>query len=187
MIVDYLLKMLTKRRMKKKGQIWIETVIYTLIAFVMIGLVLSFVKPKIEQVRDQAVIEQGLNMFEDINSIILGIRDVPGNQRLIELGIKKGVLEIRSAEDKIVYEVESKYTYSQPGEDVQYGDIIARTEKQGRTNIVTLTTEYEEDYNLTYRGNEETKSLTQAPTPYKIFISNEGNQGNKIVIDLEVL
>ena len=32
--------------MKKEGQVWVETVVYTLIAFVLIGLVLSFAKPK---------------------------------------------------------------------------------------------------------------------------------------------
>lgn len=30
----------------RSGQVWIETVIYTLIAFVMIGLVLSYARPE---------------------------------------------------------------------------------------------------------------------------------------------
>jgi uncharacterized protein (UPF0333 family) len=35
----------------KRGQIWVETVVYTLIALVMIGLVLAFAKPKIEELQ----------------------------------------------------------------------------------------------------------------------------------------
>ena len=32
-----------------RGQVWVETVVYTLIAFIMIGLVLGVAKPKIEK------------------------------------------------------------------------------------------------------------------------------------------
>ena len=38
------------------GQVWVETVTYTLIAIVMIGLVLSFAKPKIEELQDKTII-----------------------------------------------------------------------------------------------------------------------------------
>ena len=172
---------------KRRGQIWVETVIYTLIAFVMIGLVLSFVKPKIEEIRDQAIIEQSLNMFDEINNVILAIRDIPGNKRLVELNVKKGILKIDGEDDKIILELESKFTYSQPGEDVRYGDIIARTEKKGRINIVTLTGDYSDKYNITYNDEDVIKPLTKSAIPYKIFISNKGNQGSKVVIDLEVV
>jgi len=43
---------------KKKGQVWIETVTYTLIAFVLIGLILAFVKPKIDELQDKALIDR---------------------------------------------------------------------------------------------------------------------------------
>ena len=43
-----------------KAQIWIETVIYTLIAFVILGAVLGFAKPKIEELQDKSIIEQSL-------------------------------------------------------------------------------------------------------------------------------
>ncbi len=36
------------KRDDKRAQIWIETMIYTLIAFIMLGLVLAYAKPKIE-------------------------------------------------------------------------------------------------------------------------------------------
>ena len=38
-----------------KAQVWIETVIYLLIAFIMIGMVLAFVKPKLEDIKDKSI------------------------------------------------------------------------------------------------------------------------------------
>lgn len=71
-----------------RAQVWIETVLYTLIAFVMIGLVLAYAKPKIEELQDKTIIEQSIEMLKNIDSTILTI-GAPGNQRLIEIGIKK--------------------------------------------------------------------------------------------------
>ena len=50
----------------KRGQIWVETMVYTLIAFALIGLVLAFVKPKIQETQDKAIIEQSVNILKDI-------------------------------------------------------------------------------------------------------------------------
>ena len=57
--------------MKKKAQVWIETVTYTMIALVMIGLVLAFAKPKIEELQDKTIIEQSIKILNEFNSIIL--------------------------------------------------------------------------------------------------------------------
>lgn len=169
---------------KRRGQIWIETVIYTLIAFVMIGAVLAFAKPKIEELQDKAIIEQSLEMIKTIDNTITSI-GVPGNQRIIELGIKKGVLKIDGGDDRIIFEIESKYTYSQPGENISDSTgIIAHTKKMGKFNRVTFTIDYTEKYDITYQGKDESKLITKASTPYKLLISNKG--GDKTVIDIKV-
>ena len=46
---------LVSKRSDKKAQVWIETVIYTLIALALIGTVLAFVKPKIQEIQDKIV------------------------------------------------------------------------------------------------------------------------------------
>lgn len=171
--------------MNKRGQIWVETVVYTLIALVMIGLVLSFVKPKIEEIQDKAIIEQSIEIMEELNTIILLlIQGGPGNKRLIELGIKKGNLKIDGINDQIVFEMEGRYTYSEPGQDIYHGSIIAHTEKRGKFNKVNLTIDYSEDYDITYQGEDKLKTISKASTPYKLFISNKG--GNKTIIDIEI-
>lgn len=172
---------------KKRAQIWVETVIYTLIAFVMIGLVLSFVKPKVEESRDKAIISKTLQIAQEIDNVILSVRDVSGNKRVVDIEIKKGEMSIDGKDDKIVFKIESRYQYSQPGEDVYYGNIITRTDKKGKTNIVTLTSDYSGKYDLTYKGEDESKTITKASVPYKIFITNAGKVADKTNINFEVV
>ena len=55
-----------KKGVKKRGQIWVETVIYTLIALVMIGTILAFALPKISEIQDKSTIEQSIIVIKDI-------------------------------------------------------------------------------------------------------------------------
>jgi len=168
----------------KRGQVWVETVLYTLIAFVMIGLVLAVARPKIEEIQDKAIIEQSIKVVEDINSLVLSItQGGPGNKRLIELGIKKGELKIDGENDELIFEIEGSHTYSQPGQDVYNGDLIIHTEEKGKINTVTIRTNYSGSYNITYQGKDEIKTITKSPTPYKLFITNKG--GDKTIIDFD--
>jgi len=170
--------------MKKRGQIWIEVVIYTLIALSLIGAVLAFITPKIGEIQDKAIIEQSITMIQNIDTIISSVAiGGPGNKRIINLGIKKGTLTIDAQKDEIVFEMESEYTYSQPGEEINIGDIIALTEETGSLNKITLKINYSE-YDLTYNGKNETKLITKASTPYKLSIENKG--GTKTIINIVV-
>lgn len=170
---------------QNRGQVWIETVIYLLIAFVMIGLVLSFVRPKIEELRDKALIEQSLEVMKDIDNLILTIGSA-GNKRLIETGIRKGFLMIDGNNDKLLFEIESRYVYTEPGEEVQLGNIVAKTEEKGRYNTVTLKREYE-NYNLKYKNEDTNKTFSKASTPYRLFITNEGEDANeKTIINFDL-
>lgn len=159
-----------------KAQIWVETVIYTLIALVMIGTVVGIVKPKIEESQDRAIIEQSKSLLKSMDSIIFDIKSAAGNQRILEIGIKKGHLIIDAKSDKIIFEMESKHEYSEPGQKIQDGssEIIIETQKIGKFNNVTLSRDYSEQYNLTYLGKDELKTITKSPTPLKMTISNQG-------------
>jgi hypothetical protein len=170
----------------KKGQVWIETVIYLLIAFLMIGMVLSFVRPKIEELKDKSIIEQSSEILEDIDSTIVTMGG-EGNKRLLELGIKEGSFYFDSQNETITFEMESLYVYTEPGEKVQIGSIIAETKKRTRTNLVVLTSNYSGDYNLTYNGKEEGKLLTKSSVPYKLVLSNNGEDAQgKTVINIQL-
>lgn len=167
----------------RRGQVWVETVIYTLVALAMIGLVLTFAKPKIEEIQDKALIEQSIKMIEDIDILIMGIvQGGSGNKRLLEVGIKKGVLKIDGENDKIVFEIEGKH--SEPGVKIEEGNLEIYTEKKGELHLVTITRDYNGIYNITYNGADKLKSITKSSTSYKLLISNEG--GDLIRINIEV-
>ncbi|MCX6749763.1 MAG: hypothetical protein NTW17_03420 [Candidatus Pacearchaeota archaeon] len=171
-----------------RGQIWVETVIYTLIAFSLMGLVLAFAIPKIQEFQDKSVIEQSIGVLREIDSLIKEIQGSPGNQRILELGMNKGSLTIDAANDRIFFELESKYQYSQPGENVSVGEVVVNTKEQSNINLLTMTLDYTGENNILYGGQETSKIITKAPIPYKISISDTGEDasGNPI-IDIEVM
>lgn len=166
----------------KLGQVWVETVIYTLIAFVMIGLVLAYAKPKIEELQDRTIIEQSLSMLKDIDNTILTMGGA-GNQRYFSLEIKKGNLKIDGVNDRLVFEMDSKYLYSEPGRELMDGNIVINTAKSGSTNFVNLTRNYP-DYNISYNGLNQIKTISQSATSYNLAITNKG--GSPLNIDMVV-
>ena len=172
--------------MKKRGQVWVETVIYTLIAFVMIGLVLSYARPKIEQLQDNALIQQSTEMMKQIDSTILTMGGA-GNQRILEIGIKKGILKIDCINDKIIFEMESKSLYSEPGKNINDGSVIIFTEKKTGYNLVTLTLDYSSNHDLKFEGSNVLKDISKSSTSYKLTISNEGeNLNDKTIINMSL-
>ncbi len=174
------------RHNQKRGQIWVETIIYTLIAFALIGLVLAFVKPEIEKIQDKNIIEQSISILKDIDLIIKNL-GVSGNQRIIHLGINKGTLNIDGENDKIFFEIESRLIYSEPGKNVTIGNIVVFTEKNGKINEITLTKDYSGEYDITYQNKDELKKIGQASTPYTLLIVNKGEgPQNKIIVDIGV-
>lgn len=173
--------------MEKRGQIWVETVVYTLIAFVLIGLVLAFAKPKIEELRDKSILEQSLEMMEEIDIVITElIQAGSGNKRVIEVAIRKGNLRIDGSNDKILFEFEGKYIYSEPGEDIQEGNLVVRTEELGKLGLINITRDYS-NYNVTYQGEDELKIITKAAAPYNFVISNLGKDlSEETIINIEL-
>jgi hypothetical protein len=171
----------------RRGQIWVETIIYTLIAFALIGLVLAFVKPKIEEIQDKGIIDQSISVLVDIDLIIKTLGD-PGNQRIINLGISKGIFNIDGENNKLFFEIESRYIYSEPGRNVTIGNIIVLTEKKGKINDVTLTRNYEGEYDITYDDKNELKEIGRTSTTYTLLIANKGeNALNETIINIEVI
>jgi len=168
----------------KIAQVWIETVMYVLIALVIIGLVISFVEPKISEMQDRAILEQSLAMLTEIDNTLIALsQGGVGNVRKIELGIRKGSLTVDSTNDKIFFEMESKHIYTEPGVDVTIGKVVTHTKEIGRTHFVNMTLKYN-NYNLTYNGEEINRNILESSNPYNVFISNKG--GDPINIDFRI-
>ena len=157
----------------RSGQVWVETVIYTLIAFVMIGLVLSYARPKIQELQDQAIIQQSTDMLKQIDSTILNI-GAEGNQRILEITIKQGDLKIDGVNNRIIFEMQSQALYSEPGKNITDGSVTVLTEKESGHNFVTLTLDYNQNYNITFQGTKTIKTINKASNSYKLSILNKG-------------
>lgn len=172
----------------KKAQVWIETAMYILIATVIIGLVISFVGPKISEMQDKAILENSATMLKDLDNLISSIvQDGAGNVRKIELPLKKGSLVINSSSDKIIFEMEGRYAYSEPEKAVTQGSLMIYTRQTGNLNIVNMTSSYP-NYDITFNGVDQVKSISQSPNPYTIYITNQGspNINSKPVINFEI-
>ena len=180
-------------RNNKLAQVWIETVIYTLIALTVIGLFLSFAKPKVEEIQDKAIIDQSLEMLESMDNLILElIQGGSGNKRIPEVGIKKGSLTFDGINNQLIFELEGRYMFTEPGLDgtqgpyVQVGNILASTARRGDLSIVTLISNYTGRYDIKYKGSDTQKTISKAPVSYKISMENIGDPAGIPIVNFGV-
>lgn len=169
----------------KRGQVWIETVLYTLIGLTLIGIALGFVMPKINEARDKALIGQAINSLSELDNKINEVMQTgTGNVRQAEFLMKKGELYINSSSDEIMFTLrELTGLYSEPGVEIGMGRVKVRTEKGQKTSTTYLRVNY--NANLTYRGSDEGKKFSAASTAYRFFIENKGPLGGRIWVDMD--
>ena len=104
----------------------------------------------------------------------------------MEIEIRKGNLIFDCTNDKVFFQINSKYVYTEPGENVEIGNVMALTENKGEYNVVTLERDFSDVYNLTYKNEDMLKTLNKASTPYKVYLTNNGEISNKIVMDFDL-
>jgi len=160
----------------KKAQVWIETVIYTLIGLTVIAIVLTSALPQIEKAKDKQVITQTVESLAMLDSKISETRDGPNNVRKFQLKISKGRIEIDPVNDLIIYKMENtKLKFSEPGEIVRENDLItAETQKSGGKFNVILVANYSKEIDITYNGEEEVGIIQPGTSIYQITMTNRG-------------
>ena len=185
--------------MNKKAQVWVETVIYTLIALVMIGAVLTFVRPKIQEIQDKTLLDQTIEVMKGIDETVkLVVNTGAGNKKIVEFTLKRGELLLDCENNNMKYILEeTKLIYSEQciketclEEDwVSIGNIKALTKKNGKLNIVTLKIEYPATIDLLCENANELKTIEKSATPYKLSIENKGasSAGAAQEINLEII
>ena len=169
--------------MNKRGQVWVETVIYTLIGLAIMGIILAVVKPSIDAKKDQAILSQSEELLRNIKNQIEDVRYYgAGNSRTIELRIKKGELVIDSKNDSVIFSMDSKYQYSELDKEVGDDIKILTTEKKGDYKV-SLKLDYSSSLNLTYTREDKEKIFSTSPTNYKLNIANNGRVNELINVD----
>lgn len=163
----------------KIGQIWIETVLYTIIGLTLIGIALSIATPKINESRDRAIIEQTISSLGVWDERIGEVVDKgPGNKRTIPaFTMKHGELIINSTNDEILFVVGGlSKPYSEPGFEIRDGNVRIKSYLEGKSAYLVLKLSYENIANITYAGAETEKKFTASSTAYSFSIANLGGQ-----------
>ena len=178
-----------KNRRNKSGQIWIETVLYTLIGLALIGIALGFLSPKINEARDKLLVEQTINSLSDFDEKVSEtIQKGAGNVRQIELLIRRGEFWVNGANDSLQIILSGLSSpYSEPGVEIPVGRVKMLSVQGQKTSTVYLTIQY--NANITYAGGDLNRVFTAASIPYKFSIENEGvsdpQNAPRILINIE--
>ena len=172
----------------KRGQIWVETVIYTLIGLSLIGIVIALVMPKIGEFKDKSTIEQTIEVLNLIDSKVNEVLAAPGNVRYVKLKMRRGELLINGTSDEIVYELSGIDTkYSETNVPIEIGSVSILTNETGANYKVTLSLNFS-NYYLTYVGGDVVEKFSGVSIPYEFIILNNGtsSSGEKTQIDIRV-
>lgn len=175
----------------KHGQIWVETVLYTLIGLALIGVVLAIVTPKINDARDRISVEQTIDSLNVLDERINDVLDRGvGNIRIVpSFSIKRGELFVDSSSDEISFVISNlRKPYSEVGVPINIGRVEVVSEEGQKDSKVTLKIKYEGDTDLIYGGQaEELKKFTPSSTPYRFSIQNLGERNDRgvFVVDIQ--
>jgi len=171
---------------KKKGVVWVSTVLYILISLAIIGIVIAALTPRINSAKDKATIEQTMIMLNSLDSTILQVNQVQGTKLENNFKMARGLLTIDANKNEISWQLDnSAYKYSEPGVLVTVGNIGAYTEQSQAGWKVTLTMEYN-NMDIKFNNTDSEHILQPAETPYKLWIENKGSVHEMNQIDLSV-
>ena len=172
----------------KKAQVWVETVIYTLIGLAIIGILIAVSTPKINEIKDKIAIEDTIKTMNLIDAKIVEVQRASGNRRVLDLKVTKGRFVIDAGEGDegncISWVMSSNYQYSEAGETIVLGNLDVETVKASPWDI-TLSLDYA--VNIQYDGVDLVKEVGEASTTYSFIIQNNGKgEDGRTMIDLRV-
>ncbi|MBR9704732.1 hypothetical protein GOV12_04925 [Candidatus Pacearchaeota archaeon] len=165
-----------KKIMKNKiAQVWVETVIYTLIGLVIIGILLALVMPQIEKMKDRAVLKQTIDAFDLIDKKINDVEQSVGSIGKVDFKLSKGTFLIDGNINKLIYTLENtRLEFSEVGSSINEGNLIIETEKHGSRFNVKITRNYTSSLDLLFENLDQSKLIQPGPSPYKIYMENKG-------------
>lgn len=169
-----------------RGQVWIETVLYTFIGLTLMGLVLGFVYPRIQTAQERSLLQQSTTSLTGLDDLIqLVTARGPGNVKKASFTLQRGTLTLDPLGETIIFEVEGLQTPpSEPGVAIPFGNLIMRTVPFGETYNVQYTLQYT-TLDISLEG-EQVKTFQASSVPYQFLVSNEGGRGKpRIVISTQ--
>lgn len=166
----------------KRGQVWVETVIYTLIGLAIIGILLGTTKPKIDEIKDKSLIEQSIESLNLVNEKIIEVTRGVGSRQILGLEVSKGEFIIDGGTDKVAWIMETKYLYSEPGETINVGNIeITTTEKSENLWEIKLESDYSDLFDIQFEEKDTEKRFGESSAQYQISLENLGSNPDTII------
>lgn len=178
-----------KFSIKKIGQVWVETAIYTLIGLTLIAIVLSSALPQIEIMKDRETVKQTIVALNMLNQKISDVREAPSSTRIYGLFFSKGKVILDCPNETIYYVIENtRLQFSQVGESIKEGDITTVTEKYGNRYNVILSMNLSKNTNITFNDKEDVKVLQPGPSSYSLKIYNNGTIDSlgRYIVDIKL-
>lgn len=168
---------MTELFLNRKAQVWVETVLYTLIGLALIGIVLGIIIPKINASKEKIIVEQGIESLTVLEDKIRETIDKStGNVRIVSsFVIKKGELKINAPEDEIVFTISGlTKPYSELNAPINFGKLIVTTKEERGDIFVEIKAEYAEIANIFYDDGEIEKIFSASSTKYSFSVENQG-------------
>lgn len=109
--------------MKKKGQIWVSVILYTLIATMAVVLILQGGLPILNKLRDRATFEKMRDVMVTLDkNIVEVINEGAGSQRKVAIELKEGKVVV--ADDTIFWEFTTDNEIMAPRTSTVLGNLI---------------------------------------------------------------
>jgi type II secretory pathway pseudopilin PulG len=183
---------------KNKAQIWVETVLYTLIGISLIALVLTFATPKINEFQDKLVIEQSIETMQQFGKSIDSVADsgIGTRRNFNSFNLKRGELIISNGDpldNKAELVLEGlTYAYTQPTQmstpsvtinevKVSFDNVKVYTQIEPLTKTYRTTIVYSPPIKF-----DSSLQLRAAGTPYRLSIE-KSTESNEAVISIKEL
>ncbi len=172
----------------KKAQVWIETVIYTLIGLAILGTLVAVATPKINAMKDESLIEQAMSSMETIYGKMDNAARTKGNRVKFGLDVGKGKFVVDGKNNQLYWIIDSALEYSSIDSTVKIG-IFEVTTTTGDPYTVKLVVP--SVYDIRYDGKDMEGGFDAAPNVYTITVENEGSSssesGSKIILNFKEL
>ena len=142
--------------MMKKADIWISAVLYMGLGVILLSIILAVGIPIINKVRDKNTAIDTENLMLSLDDKIRAVySEGPGSRRPFKFEIRKGTFNIDDINEKITWSFETSALLSEPGVDVQKGNLVLTTRDTGSKNIYisSFKIDYNNILNLTLQSS----------------------------------
>lgn len=171
----------------KKAQIWVESVLYTLIGLAIIGVLMIAIRPTISKTQDEFIIQQTVKALHEIDNKVIEIKQATGNKRIVQFQLTKGDLTIDANNDRIVWNLRSSgYMYSEPGFETAIGNIKVLTEKNVDKYDIQLTLDYGGNTDIKIDKGDIIRVLQPVKTAYSLILENNGPDPSSGLIQIDI-